>query len=87
MSKYVTYHLNCWETLKTIELKHRDEIYSSVNVVKTEKIYLYGARLNPKHFIMGNQQASPEKGKLQRLFRKEVGPSGSKWVTPIKVKI
>ncbi len=32
-----------------------------------------GARLNPKRLIMGNQQPSPEQGKVQRLSRKGVG--------------
>jgi hypothetical protein len=31
--------LNCWETLKAIELKRNDETSISVNVAKAEKIY------------------------------------------------
>ena len=32
-------------------------------------------------FTIGNLQASPEEGKLQRLFQREVGLNSSKWGT------
>ena len=43
-----------------------------------------GARLNPKHYIMGNQQPSSEQEKAQRLSRKGVGTSVPKWWAPRK---
>ena len=64
-------------TLKPIKLQHNDEICIGVNVAKAEKInwMTYGERkaLLLKYdsvlsvIKMGNQQPSPEKGKVQRL--------------------
>ena len=48
-------HSNCWETLKPQTLQHKNEIYLSVKVKKFKD-------------SMGNQQPSPEQGKVQRLF-------------------
>ena len=51
------YPSNCWEPLKTNKLQRRDEINSSVNVVKTEKIICMRARLNPLLFFNGQSAA------------------------------
>lgn len=48
---------NCWESLKTNKPQHRDEIYSSVMVVKAEKIICIRARLNPLLFFNGKSAA------------------------------
>jgi len=39
---------NCWKSLKTIKLQRSDEICTSVNVTKVEKIdcMVHGANLN-----------------------------------------
>lgn len=39
---------------------------------ESRKKKLDGARLNPKHLIIGNQQPSREQRKVQRLSRKGV---------------
>ena len=51
---------NCWKTLKANKPQRRHETWSSVMVVKTEKIICMRARLNPLLFLMGNQQQSSE---------------------------
>lgn len=51
------YPSNCWKTLKTNKLQRRDEINSSVNAVKTEKIICMRARLNPLLFFNGQSAA------------------------------
>ena len=57
MNKYA---LKCWKTVKTFELKQKDEISLNGIVTKVEKNQMYGARLNPKHF--NNRQSA---GKTQ----------------------
>ena len=42
------------------------EIRLCVKAAKAEKKYTDGARLNPKHCAMGNQQPSSEQEKVQR---------------------
>ena len=77
---YAIKKLNCWNTVKPISLQHKHEIQLSVNVAKAEKSEQDGARLNPKHYRIGNQQVSPEQGKLQRLsFLRGVHTSVWKW--------
>lgn len=51
------YSPNCWNTLKTIKLQRKDEIYLSVNVMKIEKINCMRARLNPLLFFNGQSAA------------------------------
>jgi hypothetical protein len=77
---YATCYLNCWKPLKLYILQRKNEIGLGVNVTKVEKKYIDDIWLNPKYFIMGNQQVIPDKGKPQRLFREEVGTSVPKWV-------
>ena len=64
---YAIKKLNCWNTIKSTSLQHKHEIWLSVNVAKAERSKQNGTRLNPKCCIIGNQQVSPEQGKLQRL--------------------
>ena len=66
---HATKKLNCWNTVKLLELQRKDEI--SLNVIRSEnrKNLVDGTRLNPKsYFRIGNQQVSSEQEKLQRLF-------------------
>jgi len=49
---------------------------------ESRKKNIGNTRLNPKYYLMGNQQPSPEQGKVQRLSRKGVGQQAigcSKW--------
>lgn len=49
---------------------------------ESRKNQIDDARLNPKRYIIGNQQPMP-KGKVQRSFLlREVGTSVPKWVGP-----
>jgi hypothetical protein len=51
---------------------------------ESRKNCLDGAWLNPKHFIIGNQQPSL-KGKVQRLSPlRRVGTSVPKWCAPLR---
>ena len=76
--------LNCWNPLKPCTPQHRNEINSCVTVAKAEKSawMAQGASLNAE--TMGNQQPSPEQGKVQRLSFAGVGPSGPKWFAPLQ---
>ena len=66
-NSYAIKKLNCWNTIKSTSLQHKHEIRLSVNVAKAERSKQDGTGLNPKYYIIGNQQVSPEQGKLQRL--------------------
>lgn len=74
---------NCWESLKTNKPQHRDEISSSVMVVKTEKIICIRARLNPLLFFNGKSAAKLRIGEgsttivLIRVGLQAIG--NSKW--------
>ncbi len=59
--------LNCWKILKLHIPQRRDETCSSVMVTKVERKYVDSAWLNPKRFLMDNQQPSSEQEKVQRL--------------------
>lgn len=48
---------NCWKTLKANKPQRRHETWSSVMVVKTEKIICMRARLNPLLFFNGQSAA------------------------------
>ena len=74
--------MNCWNPLKPRVPQHRNERNPDVTAVKTEKNtrMAYGASLNAG--TMGNQQPSPEQGKVQRLSLVGVGSSGPKWFAP-----
>ena len=49
---------------------------------ESRKNRLDGARLNPKHLKIGNQQPSLEQRKVQRLSLLGVGSSDPKWCAP-----
>ena len=69
LCNHATKKLNCWNTIKLLELQRKDE--TSLNVIcgENRKNLVDRIWLNPKsYFKIGNQQVSPEQGKLQRLF-------------------
>ena len=74
--------LNCWEPLKPRVPQHGDETGPDVTVAKAEKNVrmVHGASLYTG--TMGDQQPSPEQGKVQRLSFAGVGPSGPKRSAP-----
>ncbi len=74
--------LNCWEPLKPYVPQHGDETGPDVTVAKAEKNVrmVHGASLYTG--TMGDQQPSPQKGKVQRLSFAGVGPSGPKRSAP-----
>ena len=74
--------MNCWKPLKLCVPQHRNETGSCVTVAKAERNaqMAHGASLSA--LTMGNQQPSPEQGKVQRLSLAGVGPSGPKWFAP-----
>lgn len=78
MKKYV---FNCWKILKTIKLQHRDEIYSSVNAVKTEKINCMRARLNPLLFFNGQSAGKFRTGKTSTTI-----PLVKRFTTGVRLK-
>lgn len=62
------------ESPKAHTPKRKDETSLNVKVTKVEKSCEILIRINPKlKQSTGNQQPSPEQGKVQRPFRKEVG--------------
>ena len=73
-------YFNCWESLKLFELQHNDLKGYKCECGESRKNQIDDIRLNPKcRATMGNQQPRLQ-SKAQRLFRKEVHPSGWKWV-------
>ena len=74
--------LNCWEPLKPRVPQHGDETGPDVTVAKAEKNVrmVHGASLYTGK--MGDQQPSPEQGKVQRLSFAGVGPGGPKRSAP-----
>ena len=74
--------LNCWDAVKLFRLQRMDEISQSVNAVERQKElnrwHMVKQKLiliiSPKCYIIGNQQPSPEQGKVRRSSsRRRVG--------------
>ena len=75
--------LNCWKPLKPCVPKHGDETCPDVTVAKAEKNARMAQGANLNAGTMGDQQPSPEQGKVQRLSFAGVGPSGPKQPAPL----
>lgn len=69
MNSPIKKHIKCWKPLKPNAPQRGDEISSSAQGCENRKKRLDGARLNPKHQAMGNQQDILEQRTPQRLPR------------------